>query len=108
MAGNQDDGDGGLPNPYKAAAASALAFLAGSIVPFPPAMLIAHNESRMVAIVAVTTVALAVFGAVGAYAGGSPVRVSAVRVLLGGWASMAIAYGLLKALDKDHAEDHEA
>ncbi|KAK6127576.1 hypothetical protein DH2020_038694 [Rehmannia glutinosa] len=34
--------------------------------------------------------------------GGSPVRASAVRVLVGGWISMAVTYGLLKPLDRDY------
>ncbi|XWS41010.1 hypothetical protein CRYUN_Cryun17cG0044400 [Craigia yunnanensis] len=91
-----------LPNPYKAAAASALAFLCGSVVPLASAAFIAQNVIRIVVIAVVTSIALALFGCFGAYLGGSPVRLSAARVLIGGWIAMAITYGLLKPFDRDH------
>ncbi|XP_073279481.1 vacuolar iron transporter homolog 2-like [Primulina huaijiensis] len=91
-----------LPNPYKAAGASASAFLCGSALPLLSAMAVSHNTIRVVVIVVVTSVSLAVFGGVGAYLGGSSVRFSAMRVLVGGWISMAVTYGLLKPIDKDH------
>ncbi|KAG6756671.1 hypothetical protein POTOM_040111 [Populus tomentosa] len=47
--------------------------------------------------------ALAFFGGFGSYLGGSPIRISAVRILLGGWIAMAITLGLLKPFDKDHS-----
>lgn len=91
----------GLPNPYKAAGASALAFLCGSLVPIVPALVFTRHGIRCVAMVVVTSLALLLFGGVGARLGGSPVRISALRVLVGGWISMALTYGLLKLLDKD-------
>lgn len=90
-----------LPSPYKAAAASALAFLCGSFVPIASAMFAAHNTVRTVVIVVVASLALALFGGVGAQLGGAPIRVSAVRVLVGGWVAMAITYGLLKPFEKE-------
>ncbi|XP_034684192.1 vacuolar iron transporter homolog 1-like [Vitis riparia] len=90
-----------LPSPYKAAAASALAFLCGSFVPIASAMFAAHNTVRTVVIVVVASLALALFGGVGAQLGGAPIRVSAVRVLVGGWIAMAITYGLLKPFEKE-------
>ncbi|XP_075482693.1 vacuolar iron transporter homolog 2-like [Primulina tabacum] len=91
-----------LPNPYKAAGASASAFLCGSALPLLSAMAVSHNTIRVVVIVVVTSVSLVAFGGVGAYLGGSSVRFSAMRVLVGGWISMAVTYGLLKPIDKDH------
>lgn len=90
-----------LPNPYRAAFASAAAFLCGSIVPLVAAVAVANNLARIIAIVVVTSIALALFGGIGAHLGGLPLRVSAARVLLGGWISMVITYGLLKPLDTD-------
>lgn len=98
----QDNGmEEALPNPYKAAGASGLAFLCGSLVPLVSAMAFRGYEVRVVGIVVVTSVALAVFGGAGARLGGSPIRASAMRVLLGGWLSMALTFGLLKAFDTD-------
>ncbi|KAI3462273.1 hypothetical protein Pfo_018936 [Paulownia fortunei] len=95
-----------LPNPYKAAGASGLAFLCGSLVPLLSAMVFSQYKIRVVAIVIVTSIALAIFGGAGARLGRSPVKISAMRVLLGGWISMAVTYGLLKPLDRDH-KGHE-
>ncbi|PIN08314.1 putative membrane protein [Handroanthus impetiginosus] len=91
-----------LPNPYKAAGASGLAFLCGSVVPLLSAMVFSEKKIRVAGIVIVTSIALAVFGGAGAHLGGSPVRVSAMRVVVGGWISMAVTYGLLMPLDRDH------
>ncbi|KAF4378011.1 hypothetical protein G4B88_004618 [Cannabis sativa] len=90
-----------LPNPHKAAAASALAFLSGSVVPLIPAALIGDHVTSVVVIVAVATLALAMFGWGGARFGGSSrPKVSAVRVVVGGWLAMAVTYGLLKPFDR--------
>ncbi|GMI94025.1 hypothetical protein like AT3G43660 [Hibiscus trionum] len=98
-----DDKENTLPNPYKAASASALAFLCGSVVPLLSAALIEQHVIRIVVIAVVSSIALLVFGCFGAYIGGSPVRVLAARVMFGGWIAMAITYGLLKPFDKYHA-----
>ncbi|EEF33845.1 conserved hypothetical protein [Ricinus communis] len=90
-----------IANPYKAAAASAVSFLFGSSVPLVPAILVTHNASRIMVIVVVASMALVLFGGYGAYLGGSPIRMSAVRVLVGGWIAMAVTYGLLKPFDSD-------
>ncbi|PWA47705.1 ccc1 family [Artemisia annua] len=89
-----------VPNPYKAGAASALAFLCGSLFPLAAAMAVNDYTTRFVVVVIVTSIALALFGGLGAVVGGSCVRASAARVLVGGWISMAVTYGLLKPLDK--------
>lgn len=105
---NQDDvKEKILPNPSKAAAASGLAFLCGAIIPLVAAMTISHHRTRIVVLMVVTSVALALFGGLGALLGGSPIRKSAVRVVVGGWISMSITYGLLKAFNVDH-KAHEA
>ncbi|KAL5752242.1 hypothetical protein ACOSP7_022429 [Xanthoceras sorbifolium] len=88
-----------LPSPFKAAVASATAFLFGSFVPLVPALFIARYFISMLVIAIVTTIALALFGGFGAHLGGSPVRISAARVVAGGWIAMGITYGLLKPFD---------
>ncbi|GMJ08802.1 hypothetical protein like AT3G43660 [Hibiscus trionum] len=101
----QDDGkdkEHALPNPYKAACASALAFLCGSVVPLASAAFIEQHVIRIVMIAVVSSIGLTVFGCFGAYLGGSPVRVSAARVVFGGWIAMAITFGLLKPFDRYH------
>ncbi|KAI9386055.1 hypothetical protein POPTR_011G146100v4, partial [Populus trichocarpa] len=92
----EDDGEEVLTNPYKAAVASGVSFLIGSCVPSLSAVLVAQNVVRIVVIAVVASIALAFFGGFGAYLGGSPIRISAVRILLGGWIAMAITFGLLK------------
>ncbi|XP_062079248.1 vacuolar iron transporter homolog 1-like [Humulus lupulus] len=96
-----------LPNPHKAAAASALAFLSGSVVPLIPAALVADHATSVMVIVAVATLALAVFGWASAQFGGSSrPKVSAVRVVVGGWLAMAVTYALLKPFDRDHGNKY--
>ncbi|XP_048128986.1 vacuolar iron transporter homolog 4-like [Rhodamnia argentea] len=95
------DGEEALPNPYKAAAASALAFLCGSLFPLLPAIFVAQQTLRVAIVAAVASIALALFGGIGAHLGGSPVKVSAVRILVGGWIAMGVTYGLLKPFDGD-------
>lgn len=95
------NGEKVLPNPFKAAIASALAFLCGSFVPLLPAILFAHYLIRFVAIALLSSIALVLFGGFGAHLGGSSIRISAMRVLFGGWIAMGITYGLLKPFDGD-------
>lgn len=103
-SGTSLDDNGGevlIANPYKAAAASALAFMCGSCVPLLPAILVTQKVAKMVVIAVATSIALAIFGILGAYLGGSAVKISALRVMVGGWIAMAITYGLLKPFDSD-------
>ncbi|XP_017647640.1 vacuolar iron transporter homolog 2-like [Gossypium arboreum] len=104
MQNDDDDHDkeNALPNPCKAASASALSFLCGAVVPLASAAFIEQHVIRIVVIAVVSSIALAVFGCFGACLGGSPVRISAARVLFGGWVAMAITYGLLKPFDRYH------
>ncbi|KAL8532210.1 hypothetical protein ACS0TY_008710 [Phlomoides rotata] len=101
-----EDEEGTLPNPYKAAGASGLAFLCGSLIPILTAMAFSGNRTiRIVAVVVMASIGLAVFGGASARFGGSPVTASAVRVVVGGWISMAVTYALLMPLDRDK-NDH--
>lgn len=87
-----------LPNPLQAAAASALAFSLGAMVPLLAASFIREYTVRLVVVVAAVTLALAVFGWLGAILGkASPIK-SAIRVLFGGWLAMAITFGLTKLI----------
>ncbi|CAM9002314.1 unnamed protein product [Rhodiola kirilowii] len=88
----------GLPNPVQAAAASALAFSVGAMVPLLAAAFIRDYKIRIGAVVVAVTFALMVFGWLGAYLGKSPVVRSALRVLIGGWLAMSITYGLTKLI----------
>ncbi|XP_055804753.1 vacuolar iron transporter homolog 4-like [Solanum dulcamara] len=90
-----------LPSPLKAAAASSTAFLFGAFVPMVPVLVVSENRIRIFVTVIVASLALCLFGGIGAYLGGASVKISAMRVLLGGWISMAITYGLLKPFDND-------
>ncbi|XP_050238366.1 vacuolar iron transporter homolog 2-like [Mercurialis annua] len=85
-----------ITNPYKAAAASGVSFLLGSSVPLVSAIVVKEIETRIMVIMVVASAALALCGGVGAYLGGSPIRTSAARLVVGGWVSMAVTYGLLK------------
>ncbi|KAH7833817.1 hypothetical protein Vadar_009982 [Vaccinium darrowii] len=87
-----------LPNPVQAASASALAFTVGAIVPLLAASFIDNHKVRLGVVVAAVTVALAVFGAVGAVLGKTSVAKSGARVVVGGWMAMAITFGLTKLI----------
>lgn len=96
--GQNGKNDEKLPNPLQAAAASALAFSLGAIVPLLAAAFIREYKVRLAVVVAAVTAALVVFGWLGAILGkASPVK-SASRVLIGGWFAMAITFGLTKLI----------
>jgi vacuolar iron transporter family protein len=86
----------GLPNPAQAAGASALAFATGALLPLLSGAFIWPWEIRLAVVCIVTTLALAGFGAAGAIFGGANAIKSAARVLVGGWAAMAISFGVLR------------
>lgn len=88
----------GLPNPLQAAAASALAFSVGAMVPLLAASFIREYKVRIAVVVAAVTVALVVFGWLGAVLGKAPVFRSSMRVLFGGWMAMFITFGLTKLI----------
>ncbi|XP_062023263.1 vacuolar iron transporter homolog 2-like [Rosa rugosa] len=87
-----------LPNPLQAAAASALAFSVGAMVPLLAASFIKEYGARLGAVAVAVTLALMVFGWLGAALGKAPVLRSTVRVLVGGWMAMAITFGLTKLI----------
>ncbi|GLU07012.1 hypothetical protein SLE2022_239920 [Rubroshorea leprosula] len=87
-----------LPNPFQAAAASALAFSAGAMVPLLAASFIREYKVRLAVVVGAVSLALALFGWLGAVLGKAPVLRSSVRVLVGGWVAMAITFGLTKLI----------
>ncbi|XP_028753219.1 vacuolar iron transporter homolog 1-like [Neltuma alba] len=93
-----DDEKDRLPNPFQAAAASALAFSGGAVVPLVGAVFIRDYRVRMAVVAALASLALVVFGGVGAVIGKTSVRRSCVRVLIGGWMAMAITFGLTKLI----------
>ncbi|KAG8066807.1 hypothetical protein GUJ93_ZPchr0004g39354 [Zizania palustris] len=86
----------GLPSPAQAAAASAMAFSLGAVLPLLAAGFIVNYRLRVAVVVAVATAALAAFGCVGAVLGRAPVLRSSARVLIGGWAAMAVTFGLMR------------
>ncbi|KHN39192.1 Vacuolar iron transporter like 4 [Glycine soja] len=87
-----------LPNPFQAALASALAFSVGALVPLIAAVFIRNHKIRMGVVAAAVSLALLVFGGVGAVLGKTPVTRSCLRVLVGGWMAMAITFGLTKLI----------
>ncbi|XP_054787151.1 vacuolar iron transporter homolog 1-like [Prosopis cineraria] len=95
---DQKEGEQGLPKPFQAAAASALAFSVGAMVPLLGASFIREYRLRLGMVVATVSLALVVFGWLSALLGGSPAFRSVLRVLLGGWLAMAITFGLTKLI----------
>ncbi|KVH98638.1 vacuolar iron transporter homolog 2-like [Cynara cardunculus var. scolymus] len=87
-----------LPNPWQAAAASALAFSLGAMVPLLAASFIKPYKIRILVVAAAVTVALAVFGWLGAALGRAPILKSSTRVVVGGWMAMVITYGLTRLI----------
>uniref|UniRef100_A0A1J3I192 Vacuolar iron transporter n=3 Tax=Noccaea caerulescens TaxID=107243 RepID=A0A1J3I192_NOCCA len=87
-----------LPSPMQAAAASSLAFSVGAIVPLLAAAFVKEYNVRVGAIVAAVTLALVMFGWLGAVLGKAPVVKSSVRVLFGGWLAMAVTFGMTKLI----------
>lgn len=87
-----------LPNPLQAAAASALAFALGAVVPLLAAAFIKYYKARLGVVAAAVSVALAVFGWLGAVLGKAPVVQSSARVFIGGLLAMAITFGLTKLI----------
>ncbi|TVT98042.1 hypothetical protein EJB05_56675, partial [Eragrostis curvula] len=91
-----DDKEESLPSPTQAALASALAFAVGALLPLLAGVFIPSWAARVAAVCAATSAGLAVFGAAGAYLGGSSMVRSGLRVLIGGWFAMLVTYGVLR------------
>ncbi|XP_004504934.1 VIT-like transporter 1b [Cicer arietinum] len=94
-----------LPNPLQAALASAFSFSVGGLVPLLCGSFIKAYKIRVIVIVAISSLALLVFGRVGAQLGKTPKIRSSIRFLLGGWMAMAITFGLTKLLARSSGLD---
>ena len=79
--------------PLQAALASGVTFTAAGSLPLLAAVL-APQEQQIRVVLIVTLLALALLGAVGARAGGAPVRRALLRVLCWGSAALAITWGV--------------
>lgn len=90
-----------LPNPLQAAFASAFAFSVGAMVPLLAASFIKDYKVRLGVVAAAVTLALLVFGWLGAVLGRASGLKASLRVLLGGWLAMAITFGLTKLVGSD-------
>lgn len=85
------------PNPYKAAGASALGVMGGSVVPLVMSMFfIGTNGITLSIIVTVTIVLLVGLGGLGARLSGLPVGKSMARVVIGGMFAIAVASVFLR------------
>ncbi|KAM3389351.1 hypothetical protein ACQJBY_011462 [Aegilops geniculata] len=90
------DEEKALPSPAQAAAASALAFSVGALMPLLAAGFIVGYNLRVAVVVVVATLALAAFGCAGAVLGRAPVARSCARVVVGGLAAMAVTFGFMR------------
>ncbi|KAH7528547.1 vacuolar iron transporter homolog 4 [Ziziphus jujuba] len=93
-----------LPNPFKAALASAISFVVGALVPLLGACFVKDYKVRLGVVVGVVSLALLGFGALGAVLGKAPPVKSSLRVLFGGWLAMGITFGLTKAIGSASVE----
>lgn len=82
-----------LTNPWHAAAASAVAFTGGAVLPLL-AILLAPSSIRIALTVVVVLMALAVAGAVSARLGRSSIRTAVARVVVGGALGLALTYAI--------------
>ncbi len=82
-----------LANPVQAAAASALAFTVGALLPLV-AILLPPPAWRVPVTFVAVLLALGIAGAVGARIGGSTVRRAVARVVIGGAIGLAFTYGV--------------
>ncbi len=82
-----------LANPVHAAAASALSFLLGAVLPML-AILLPPAAWRVPVTVVTALVALGIAGAASARLGGSSPRTAVIRIVVGGAAGLALTYGI--------------
>lgn len=82
-----------LTNPWHAALASALSFVAGAIVPLLTIILPPENLRVPLTFISVI-IALAITGSWSAKIGSAPVIPATIRVTIGGALAMAITYGI--------------
>lgn len=86
-----------LANPWSASLSSALAFVAGALLPLV-AVLLPPERWRIPVTVGAVLVALLLTGAVSARLGRAPVRQAVTRLLLGGALAMAVTYVIGEAV----------
>ena len=84
-----------LTNPWHAAYASGLSFLAGAIIPLV-AIVLPPASVRIPVTFGAVIVALMITGSLSAYAGGAAKRKAVVRVVLGGVLAMVVTFGIGK------------
>jgi len=82
-----------LVNPWQAAIASALSFLAGAVLPMLAILLPPQNARVFITFVSVV-VALGFTGALSAKVGNAPIRPAIIRVVSGGVLAMLVTYGI--------------
>jgi vacuolar iron transporter family protein len=82
-----------LVSPVEAAAASAISFLLGAVLPMI-AILVPPPAWRVPVTFVAVLLALGIAGAVSARIGGSDVRLAVARVVIGGAAGLALAYSI--------------
>ena len=82
-----------LASPVQAAAASALSFTAGALLPLA-AILLPPTALRVPIAPAAVLIALGLAGALSARIGGSNVRRAILRVVIGGALGLAFTYGV--------------
>ena len=80
-----------IVSPWRAAYASAIAFLIGGLLPIL-AIIVFPAAMRVPATFATVLIALAITGAAGGYLGGSPLLRPTVRVVLGGAIALATTF----------------
>ena len=92
-----------LVSPWQAALSSLLCFTIGGGAPLLSALFITDPKIRSIAVSVASTLALMVFGAVGAWLGGAHRVKAAFRVLLGGWIAFGLTYGVGKLFGESAA-----
>ena len=86
-----------LTNPWHAALASSVSFLAGAIIPMI-AVLVPPVSVRILFAFAAVLLALVLTGTISARIGGAHIRRAVIRVVLGGALAMTVTYGVGKLL----------
>jgi VIT1/CCC1 family predicted Fe2+/Mn2+ transporter len=82
-----------IPSPVQAAAASALSFTCGALLPLL-AILLPPAALRVPVTFAAVLIALGLAGAVSARLGGSSIRRAVLRLVIGGALGLALTYGI--------------
>lgn len=83
-----------LANPWLACITSAISFSIGAAIPLLSSSFIEDHVIRLIVVLVASTIALAVFGTVGAVLGGASALRGAVRVVIGGVLAMVVTYGV--------------